>query len=133
MKNNNALIVCEQCFAAIKSREGNMPFINISVDPENKLESACSWCHEDGFDTLIKIQPCQTESQRQITDEMIEELINVYESNKDSLYELDAILDENGILDNGITDIHDTFEMGYNNALQYVFSVLGIKDYEIIK
>lgn len=73
------------------------------------------------------------EMTRQITDEMIEALINVYKSNKDSLYELDAILDENGILDDGITDIHDTFEMGYNNALQYVFSVLGIKDYEIIK
>lgn len=70
---------------------------------------------------------------KQVTNEMVERLINVYESNKDSLYELDAILDENGILDNGITDIHDTFEMGYNNALQYVFSVLGIRDYEIIK
>jgi hypothetical protein len=67
---------------------------------------------------------------REITNKMVEKLINVYESNKDSLYELDGILDENGILDNGITDIHDTFEMGYNNALQYVFSVLGIKDYE---
>lgn len=65
-----------------------------------------------------------------MTNEMVEKLINVYESNKDSLYKLDGILNENGILDNGITDIHDTFEMGYNNALQYVFSVLGIKDYE---
>lgn len=65
-----------------------------------------------------------------VTNEMIEKLINVYESNKDSLYELDGIIDEHGILDNGITDIHNTFEMGYNNALQYVFEVLGIKDYK---
>ena len=64
---------------------------------------------------------------REITNEMLKTLINAYESNKDSLYELDGILDENGILDNGITDIHDTFEMGYNNALQYVFSVLDIR------
>lgn len=69
---------------------------------------------------------------KQITNEMIEKLINAYESNEDTLYELDAIIDEYGILDNGITDIHDTFEMGYNNALQYVFSVLGINEYEII-
>ncbi len=67
---------------------------------------------------------------KQITNEMIEKLIDVYESNKDVLYELDAIIDEDGILDNGVTDIHDTFEMGYNNAMQYVFEVLGIKDYE---
>ena len=67
---------------------------------------------------------------KQITNEMIEKLINAYESNKNTLYELDSVIDEYGILDNGITDIHDTFEMGYNNALQYVFSVLGIKDYE---
>lgn len=67
---------------------------------------------------------------REITNEMIEKLINVYESNKETLYEVDKILDEHGILDNGITDIHETFEMGYNNALQYVFETLGIKDYE---
>lgn len=70
---------------------------------------------------------------QQITNEMIEKIIDSYESNKDTLYELYDIIEKYGTLDNGITDIHDTFEMGYNNALQYVFSVLGIKDYEIIK
>ena len=65
-----------------------------------------------------------------ITNEIIETLINAYESNKDALYSLDKILEEHGILDNGVSDIHDTFEMGYNNALQYVFSQLGIKDYD---
>jgi hypothetical protein len=67
---------------------------------------------------------------REITNEMVEKLINTYESNADSLYELYRILNKNGVLDNGITDIHDTFEMGYNNALQHVFSILDIKDYE---
>ena len=65
-----------------------------------------------------------------ITNEIIETLINAYESNKDALYSLDKTLEEHGILDNGVSDIHDTFEMGYNNALQYVFSQLGIKDYD---
>ena len=65
-----------------------------------------------------------------ITNETIETLINAYESNKDTLYSLDKILEEYGVLDNGVSDIHDTFEMGYNNALQYVFSQLGIKDYD---
>ena len=67
------------------------------------------------------------------TNEMIEKLIDAYESNKDELYRSKEIIDEHGILDNGISDIHDTFEMGYNNALQYVFKVLGIKDYETYK
>lgn len=74
--------------------------------------------------------PEDNEMAKQISEEMVKKLIDAYESNKDSLYKLDAIIDEHGILDNGITDIHDTFEMGYNNALQYMFSVLGIKDYE---
>ena len=65
-----------------------------------------------------------------ITNETIETLINAYESNKNTLYLLDKTLEEHGILDNGVSDIHDTFEMGYNNALQYVFSQLGIKDYD---
>lgn len=65
-----------------------------------------------------------------ITNETIKALINAYESNKDALYSLDKTLEEYGILDNGVSDIHDTFEMGYNNALQYVFSQLGIKDYD---
>ena len=68
-----------------------------------------------------------------ISQEAIQKLIDVYESNKDSLYNLYDILEEHGILDNGITDIHDTFEMGYNNALQYVFELLGITNYESIK
>lgn len=66
----------------------------------------------------------------QITKDMIEKLIDAYESNKDDLYKADSIIDECGVLDNGVSDIHDTFEMGYNNALQYVFLVLGIKDYD---
>ncbi len=64
---------------------------------------------------------------KQITNEMIEKLVDAYESNKDLLYQLETIIDENGVLDTGVEDINDTFETGYNNALQYVFSVLNIK------
>lgn len=65
-----------------------------------------------------------------VTNDMIEKLINAYESNRETLYGVDSVLNEHGILDNGITDIHDTFEMGYNSALEYVFSVLDIKNYQ---
>ena len=64
----------------------------------------------------------------QITNEMVKKLISVYKSNEDELYRLDAAIDEHGILDDGTTDIHNTYEMGYHSALQYVFEVLGIKE-----
>lgn len=76
--------------------------------------------------TLMEVN----DMQKQITSEMVDKLIDAYNCNKESLYQLDEIIDEHGILDNGVTDIHDTFEMGYNNALQYVFSVLGVVDYD---
>ena len=66
----------------------------------------------------------------QITNEMITKLIDTYQSNKEELHELREFLFEHGILDDGVSDINATFEMGYNNALEYVFSVLGIQDYE---
>ena len=65
-----------------------------------------------------------------VTEEMIRNLISTYEGNKESLCELDSFIEQNGYLDNGLTDVYETFEMGYNNALQYVFTVLGIKNYE---
>jgi hypothetical protein len=37
-------------------------------------------------------------------------------------------IDEFGYLDNGLTDIYESFEMGYNNALEYVASLLGIRN-----
>ena len=64
-----------------------------------------------------------------LTEEMINELIEAYKSNQETIYELDSFIEQNGYLDNGLTDIHETFEMGYNNALEYVFAILGIKDY----
>lgn len=67
---------------------------------------------------------------KELTNGMIEKLIDAYASNKEALYDIHARLEEYGILDNGITDISDTFEMGYNNALEYVFAILGIKGYE---
>ena len=68
-----------------------------------------------------------------VTEEMKQELMDTYEGNKEMLYEMEEFLNNNGYLDNGVSDIHETFEMGYNNALQYVFGLLGITDYEKVK
>lgn len=64
---------------------------------------------------------------RELTDEMIGKLLSVYESSMDDLQKVAEIIDECGVLDSGVTDIYDTYEMGYNSALQYVFKVLGIQ------
>lgn len=67
---------------------------------------------------------------RELTDEQVNKLISAYVSNKEELKEIKQHLREYGILDNGVSDIQDTFEMGYNNALEYVFTVLELEDNE---
>ena len=63
----------------------------------------------------------------EITKGQIEQLKGTYEANKEDLKMLDDYMEEYGIaLDNGISDITESFEQGYNNALEYVFRVLGI-------
>ena len=63
----------------------------------------------------------------EITKEQIEQLKGTYEANKEDLKQLDNDLEKYGYaLDNGISDVTESFEQGYNNALEYVFRVLGI-------
>ena len=61
-----------------------------------------------------------------ITSDVVDKLKNVYDSNRETLDTMRQHIAENGSLDNGITDIEDTFEQGYNNALEYVFKTLNI-------
>ena len=49
------LKVCEHCLWAIESREGNQHTLKIYVDEDDKVESMCDWCYEDGFDVLYEI------------------------------------------------------------------------------
>ena len=59
--------------------------------------------------------------------ETIAKLKNAYEGNKESLRQVRKDIKSFGTLDNGISDVEDTFEMGYNNAIEFVFRTLGIK------
>lgn len=67
-----------------------------------------------------------------VTEEMLNKLIATYEGNKEDLHEIEEYL-KHDYLDDGVGNVNDTFEMGYNNALEYVFSVLGFTDYERYK
>lgn len=59
--------------------------------------------------------------------EVVIKLQEAYKSNKEELSQIKSDLKDCGTLDNGISDIEDSFEMGYNNAMEYVFSILGIE------
>lgn len=62
-----------------------------------------------------------------ITENQIEKLKGSYIGNKEELETVEQFIEENGITDYGLTDVTESFEQGYNNALQFVFSVLGIE------
>ena len=59
-----------------------------------------------------------------ITKEQITKLKESYERNKETLRELEEYIEENGTTDDGLTDVTESFEQGYNNALEFVFRVL---------
>lgn len=61
-----------------------------------------------------------------ITKEQIETLKESYEDNRASLEELDDYIEENGITDEGLSDVTESFEQGWNNAMEFVFLTLGI-------
>lgn len=62
-----------------------------------------------------------------ITDEQIKKLKEDYKYNKESLEDLENFIEEYGMTDDGLSDVTESFEQGYNNALEFVFSTLGIR------
>ena len=62
-----------------------------------------------------------------ITNEQIEILKDSYESNKEDLRNLEDYIEENGLTDDGLCDATESFEQGWNNAMEFVFMTLGIK------
>ena len=61
-----------------------------------------------------------------ITREQIMKLKESYESNKVTLEELEEYIQENGITDDGLSDATESFAQGWNNAMEFVFEILGI-------
>ena len=61
-----------------------------------------------------------------ITKEQIAKLKDAYEGNKEALIELEEHIEEYGMTDDGLTDATESFEQGYNNALELVFRILEV-------
>lgn len=64
----------------------------------------------------------------EVTQKQIALLKQVYEENKENLSNVKSIIRDYGITAEGLADATESFEQGYNNALEYVFTVLGIKN-----
>lgn len=60
-----------------------------------------------------------------ITDEQIQKIKDVYESNHEVLLAVEENDDYYDMYSDN--DINDIFEKGYNNALEYVMDILGIE------
>lgn len=59
-----------------------------------------------------------------ITKEQIAKLKDAYEGNKEELKYVEDYIKKWGATDDGLTDATESFEQGYNNALEFVFRVL---------
>ena len=49
-----------------------------------------------------------------------------YRENSNALARLEEFIKEYGVSDNGVSNASESFEQGWNNALEYVFRTLGI-------
>lgn len=54
---------------------------------------------------------------------VIKKIKGFYESNKEDLKEIENFINTYGYLNNGLTDASESFEQGYNNALEQVISL----------
>ena len=62
----------------------------------------------------------------EITKADIRLLLDAYEINKEDLRNLEKFIDEHGMANDGLTNATESFEQGYNNALEFVFRTLHI-------
>jgi len=93
----------------------------------NKMENYCQQCN--GMSLMELWNKYNDESEvvkMEINKEQIQELINAYESNNETLRNIDKMFDDYGHVGNGNTP-EETHEQGYNDALEFVFKVLGIE------
>lgn len=62
-----------------------------------------------------------------ITNEQIERLKEDYQLNRENLEELENYIEEYGMTDDGLSDVTESFEQGWNNAMEFVFLTLGVE------
>ena len=79
------------------------------------------------FDHLPTISNIKNKNKtKEITNEQIKLLKDGYESNREDLINLKKYVKDYGSTDCGLTDVSESFEQGYNNALEMVFDILEI-------
>lgn len=61
-----------------------------------------------------------------ITNKQITQLRDSYETNKKDLKNLRNYIREYGMTNDGLSDVAESFEQGWNNAMEFVFFVLNL-------
>lgn len=64
---------------------------------------------------------------RKVNNSIFEKLLDVYKSNKEDLKDLAERVKEGEFIAEDFHDVTQSFEQGYNNALELVFNTLNIK------
>lgn len=64
---------------------------------------------------------------KQVTQKQIDKLKDVYKSNREDLNSLKDYIDKYGMTDDGLFNANESFEQGWNNAMEFVFTTLGIE------
>lgn len=78
------------------------------------------------FDLVILERTREKKNPWVITEYQMEQMVDSYNANKEDLENLESYIKENGCTDDGLSDVAESFEQGWNNALKYVFSLLNI-------
>lgn len=73
---------------------------------------------------VINVEHVEEDLIMNITKEQIAKLKDAYEDNKMQLKEVEEHIEEYGMTDDGLTDATESFEQGWNNALEFVFRIL---------
>ena len=61
-----------------------------------------------------------------ISEKQIKSLKEAYEDNKCELAEVESTISNYGCCNNGLAEASESFEQGWNNAMEFVFQVLEI-------
>ena len=109
----------------IKSADGIWNRKEYVTDDGKDYERVVNIIHSNPDEyRVINVEHIKEELIMNITKEQIAKLKDAYEGNKRQLKEVEEYIEEYGMTDDGLTDATESFEQGYNNALEFVFRVL---------
>lgn len=100
---------------------------SIPVNDELELITKEDIAHDIILELELLERPRASANRWIITETQVDKLVDSYNCNKEDLETLEAYIQENGCTEDGLSDVTESFEQGWNNALRYAFNILDIK------